>query len=120
VPEDENYIPLAPSFTSIGGITYRQPSGLSGSLRYRYLDARPAIEDNSIRARGYFLLDAVLSYTRPRYQVGATVQNLLNAAWDEAQFATDSRLRGETASINEINFTPGTPFYLKLNASVFF
>jgi len=120
VPAGENYIPLAPSFTSIGGITYRQPSGVSGSLRYRYLDARPAIEDNSIRARGYFLLDAVLSYTRPRYQVGATVQNLLNTEWDEAQFATDSRLRGETTSVNEINFTPGTPFYLKLNASVFF
>ena len=62
----------------------------------------------------------MLSYTRPRYQVGATVQNLLNTEWDEAQFATDSRLRGETASVNEINFTPGTPFYLKLNASVFF
>ncbi len=119
VAAGENYIPLAPSFTSIGGITYRQPNGLSGSLRYRYLDARPAIEDNSIRARGYFLLDAVLSYTRARYQVGATVQNLLNAEWDEAQFATDSRLRGETTSVNEINFTPGTPFYLKLNASVF-
>jgi outer membrane receptor protein involved in Fe transport len=120
VAEGENYIPLAPTFTSIGGLTYRQAKGLSGSLRYRYLDARPAIEDNSIRARGYFLLDAVLSYTRPRYQVGATVQNLLNAAWAEAQFATDSRLRGETTSVNEINFTPGTPFYLKLNASVFF
>jgi hypothetical protein len=33
-------------------------------------------------------------YTRPRYQVGPTVQNLLNSAWEEAQFATDSRLRG--------------------------
>jgi outer membrane receptor protein involved in Fe transport len=120
LPAGENYIPLAPTFTSIGGLTYRRASGLSASLRYRYLDGRPAIEDNSIRARGYFLLDAVLSYTRPRYQVGATVQNLLNTEWDEAQFATDSRLRGETASVNEINFTPGTPFYLKFNASVFF
>ena len=120
VAEGQNYIPLAPTFTSVGGLTYRQAKGLSGSLRYRYLDARPAIEDNSLRARGYFLLDAVLSYTRPRYQVGATVQNLLNTEWDEAQFVTDSRLRGETASFTEINFTPGTPFYLKLNAGLFF
>ena len=120
VPEGKNHIPLAPTFTSIGGLTYRQAKGLSGSLRYRYLDARPAIEDNSIRARGYFLLDAVLSYTRPRYQVGATVQNLLNTEWDEAQFATDSRLRNEASPVNELNFTPGTPFYLKLNTSLFF
>jgi hypothetical protein len=40
--------------------------------------------------------------------------------WNEAQFATDSQLRGETTSVNELNFTPGTPFYLKFNASVFF
>jgi outer membrane receptor protein involved in Fe transport len=119
-PKGENYIPLAPTFTSTGGLTMRTPKGLNASLRYRYIDSRPAQEDNAIRARGYFLLDAVANYTRPRYQIGLSAQNLLNAAWNEAQFATDSQLRGETASVNELNFTPGTPFYLKLNASVFF
>ncbi|OGX92162.1 hypothetical protein BEN49_03750 [Hymenobacter coccineus] len=118
--EGNNHIPLAPTFTSIGGLTMRSPKGLSASLRYRHIDSRAAIEDNSIRARGYFLLDAVAAYTRPRYQVGVQMQNLLNVAWNEAQFATDSQLRGETQSVNELNFTPGTPFYLKANASVFF
>ncbi|TDN37139.1 TonB-dependent receptor [Hymenobacter sp. UV11] len=118
--EYDNYIPLAPTFTSIGGLTYRQPNGLSASLRYRHIDSRPAVEDNSIRAHGYFLLDAVLSYTRPRYQVGASVQNLLNVNWNEAQFATTSQLRGETMPVTELNYTPGTPFYLKLNGSLFF
>ena len=118
--ELNNYIPLAPSLTSIAGLTYRQANGLSGSLRYRYIDSRPANEDNTIRAKGYFLLDAVLSFTKPRYQVGASVQNLLNVNWNEAQFATTSQLRGESAPVTELNFTPGTPFYLKLNASVFF
>jgi hypothetical protein len=119
-PEGENRIPLAPSFTSIGGLTLKNPNGLSASLRYRHIDSRPAQEDNAIRARGYFLLDAVASYTRPRFQLGATAENLLNVAWNEAQFATDSQLRGEAASVNELNFTPGTPFFIKLNASVFF
>ena len=118
--ELNNYIPLAPSLTSIAGLTYRQANGLSGSLRYRYIDSRPANEDNTIVAKGYFLLDAVLSYTKPRYQLGASVQNLLNVNWNEAQFATTSQLRGEPAPVTELNFTPGTPFYLKLNASVFF
>jgi outer membrane receptor protein involved in Fe transport len=118
--EGDNYIPLAPTFTSIGGLTYRQATGLSASLRYRHIDSCPAVEDNSIVAHGYFLLDAVLSYTRPRYQVGASVQNLLNVKWNEAQFATTSQLRGEAAPVTELNFTPGTPFYLKLNGSVFF
>jgi hypothetical protein len=119
-PEGENRIPLAPSFTSIGGLTLKNPNGLSASLRYRHIDSRPAQEDNAIRARGYFLLDAVANYTRPRFQLGATAENLLNVAWNEAQFATDSQLRGEATSVNELNFTPGTPFFIKLNASVFF
>jgi len=118
--ENDNYIPLAPTFTSIGGLTWKAPTGLSASLRYRHIDSRPAVEDNSIRAHGYFLLDAVLSYTQPRYQVGASVQNLLNVNWNEAQFATTSQLRNEPSPITELNFTPGTPFYLKVNGSVFF
>ncbi len=120
MPAGENYIPLAPSFTSIGGLTLRNPNGLSASLRYRHIDSRPAQEDNAIRARGYFLLDAVVNYTRPRFQLAATAENLANVAWNEAQFATDSQLRGEVSSVNELNFTPGTPFFIKVNASVFF
>ena len=119
-PELANYIPLAPTITSIAGLTLKNPNGFSASLRYRYIDSRPAIEDNSIVARGYFLLDAVASYSQPRFHLGATVQNLLNVKWNEAQFATDSQLRGETMSVQQLNFTPGTPFQLRLNASVFF
>ncbi|WP_375415740.1 TonB-dependent receptor [uncultured Hymenobacter sp.] len=120
VAEGANFIPLAPRFTSIGGLTLKQPSGLSASLRYRHLDRRPANEDASIEAQGYFLLDGVVSYTRPRFQIGATAENLLNVDWNEAQFATDSQLRGEASSVDELHFTPGTPFYVKVNASVFF
>jgi len=123
-PEGANYIPLAPTFTTIGGLTYKQPNGLSGSLRYRHIDSRPANDDGSIRARGYFLLDAVVSYTRARFQVGATAENLLNVQWNQAQFATQTRLlspqRESRDGVDELHFTPGTPFYLKLNGSIFF
>ncbi|QIX61058.1 TonB-dependent receptor [Hymenobacter sp. BT18] len=120
LPKGENYIPLAPGFTSIGGLTYQRSGGLSGSLRYRHLNDRAANETNSVRARGYFLLDAVLSYTRPRFQVGASAENLLNVAWNQAQFDTESQLRTESEPVSELHFTPGTPFFVKLNASVFF
>ncbi|MDO7850532.1 TonB-dependent receptor [Hymenobacter convexus] len=119
-PSEANYIPLAPTFTSIGGLTYKAPRGLSGSLRYRHIDSRPANDDGSIMARGYFLFDAVLAYTTPRFQIGATAENLLNVAWNEAQFATETRLRTETTPVDELHFTPGTPFYAKVNVSVFF
>ncbi len=123
-PANANYIPLAPTFTSIGGLTYKAPTGLSGSLRYRHIDSRPANDDGSITARGYFLFDAVLSYTTPRFQLGATAENLLNVRWNQAQFATQTRLlspqREGVNGVDELHFTPGTPFYVKLNASVFF
>ncbi|WP_310392673.1 TonB-dependent receptor [Hymenobacter sp.] len=122
VAEGENFIPLAPRFTSVGGLTLKNPQGFSASLRYRHLDSRPANEDNSIRARGYFLLDGVLSYTRPRYQIGATAENLLDVDWNEAQFANPSRRRGQPDSEvrDQLHFTPGTPLFFKVNASVFF
>ncbi|WP_242509943.1 TonB-dependent receptor [Hymenobacter persicinus] len=121
-PAGANYIPLAPSFTSTGGLTLKRPGGLNASLRYRYIDDRPANDDGSITARGYFLLDAVVNYTKSRFQVGATVENLLNVEWNQAQFATETRLPTEPlgSSVDELHFTPGTPFFLKLNASVFF
>lgn len=121
-PAGANYIPLAPTFTTIGGLTYKAPKGLSGSLRYRHIDSRPANDDGSIRAKGYFLFDAVVSYTKSRFQVGITAENLLNVQWNQAQFATETRLRTEPlgSSVDELHFTPGTPFYAKLNASVFF
>ena len=119
-PKGADYIPLAPTFTTIGGLTYKDVRGLSGSLRYRHIDSRPANDDGSIQARGYFLLDAVMAYTTPRFQVGATAENLLNVEWNQAQFATLTRLPNEPNPVDELHFTPGTPFYLKLNASVFF
>ncbi len=118
--EGENFIPLAPRFTSVGGLTLKQDRGLNASLRYRYIDSRPANEDNSVQAKGYFLLDAVANYTWPKIQIGISAENLLNTKWNEAQFDTESRLRNETEAVSELHFTPGTPFFVKASLSYMF
>jgi hypothetical protein len=118
--EGENYIPLAPSFTSTGGITLKKDKGFSASLRYRYIDSRPANEGNTVTAKGYFLLDAVASYRIKNFEFGITAQNLLNSEWNEAQFDTESRLRNESTAVSELHFTPGTPFCIKGSISVKF
>ena len=41
------------------------------------------------------------------------VENLFNTEWNETQFATESRLQNEPEPVEEIHFTPGTPFFLK-------
>ncbi len=118
--EGEDNIPLAPKFSSIGGLTIRSKNGLNGSLRYRYLDDRAANEDNSVVAEGYFLMDGVLNYTKPKFEIGFSVENILNAEWKEAQFVTESRMFTEAEPVSEIHFTPGTPFFTKLHLSFFF
>ena len=89
-------------------------------MSYRYIKSRPANEDNSIIAKGYFVTDAAINYTQPRYEIGLAFENLLNTQWNEAQFATESRLRNEPASVTELNFTPGIPFFARVKFAVFF
>lgn len=115
----QNYLPLAPVFTSTGGLSLQTNSGLSGSLRYRYMADRPANEDNSIVAKGYFVNDLQLNYGKKNYTLGLSVQNLFDVRWKETQFATESRLKGEAAPVTEIHFTPGTPFFARLSYTYF-
>lgn len=114
-----DYVPLAARVTSIGGVTFKK-GNLTTSLRFRYMGDRPANEDNAVIAKGYTVFDAVLNYKIKRFDFGAQVQNVFNAAWNEAQFDTESRLQNEAMPVSEIHFTPGTPFALKLTAMVSF
>ncbi len=111
--EDNNFIPLAPDLTATGGLAFKHPSGFSAGLRYRYLKDRPANEDNSIVAEGFFILDANVSYRYKDITIGLSVENLLDQDWNEAQFATESRLQDESEPVEEIHFTPGVPLFIK-------
>ncbi|MBL7817464.1 MAG: TonB-dependent receptor plug domain-containing protein [Saprospiraceae bacterium] len=108
----QNYIPLAPDLTAVGGLTV-QKGRWAGSYQFRYLKSRPANEDNSIVAKGYFVNDANVNYQWRNMNLGISVENLFNTAWNETQFATESRLKNEPQSVEEIHFIPGTPFFLK-------
>ncbi len=116
----QDYIPLAPTATSTGGLFYKKQTGFNGGIKYRYIKNRPANEDNSIVAKGYFLLDAALNYTKAKYEIGMSVENVFNIKWNEAQFATESRLMNEPNAVTELNYTPGTPFFTKVKLAVFF
>ena len=119
-PEGEDYIPLAPDFTAVGGLSMSDLGNFSGNLNYRYLGDRAANEDNSIVAEGYFVTDLNLNYEIKNWTIGLIVENLFDTEWNETQFATESRLFNETASVEEIHFTPGTPFYLRGKVAVTF
>jgi outer membrane receptor protein involved in Fe transport len=109
----EDYVPLAPSLTSIGGLTAKLKNGFNGSIRYRFIDDRPANEDYSVTAHGYFIADVVLNYRIKKFELFASMENIFNRKWNEAQFDTESRLQMEPNSISGIHYTPGTPRFVK-------
>lgn len=115
-PYGEDYIPLAPDLTITGGLAINNLKGFSGGLRYRYIHDRPANKDNSIVAKGYFVSDFNTNYTfKNNITLGIAIENLFDTEWNETQFATESRLQNELTPVEEIHFTPGTPFFLKAN-----
>lgn len=118
--QGQDYIPLAPDFTLTSGLNYRSKSGLYGGVQLRHIDDRPANEDNSIVAEGYTVTDLNFGYQFKNVNLGVQVQNLFDVDWNETQFATESRLQNEANPIEEIHFTPGTPFSIRGRVTVTF
>ncbi|UZR96870.1 TonB-dependent receptor [Chondrinema litorale] len=98
----------------------QHPSGLSAGLRYRYLHDRPANEDNSVTAEGYFITDANVGYKWKNLSLNMVVENIFNTECDETQFYTTSQLLGETSSVSEIHYILGSPINFRIKAAISF
>ena len=115
----EDFIPLAPVTTAMGGLNV-QNGPFNGSLSVRYLDDRPANEDESLVADGYTVFDLNANYRVGPFTFGMWIENLFDTDWIETQFDTESRIRDangvlEAAPVSEIHFTPGTPFAYRMS-----
>ena len=95
-------------------------NALSGSVRYRFMDHRPANEANAIKVEGYFIADVLLAYTIKKIEFTVCVENIFNREWREAQFDTESRLQFEPTPVSEIHYTPGTPRFMKAGVNLKF
>jgi outer membrane receptor protein involved in Fe transport len=131
-------VALAPTLILAGGVSARHPSGLHGRLGVLHLGDRPATEDRFLVAEGFTRVDATLGYRGSFYEVNVGVQNLLDTAWREAQFANVSRLpfeqepascpagtrpmgeEGAFSGCEDLHFTPGAPLNAQASVSFFF
>jgi outer membrane cobalamin receptor len=118
--KNTGYLALAPTFTSTGGLDFKLPNGINGGLSYRYLHSRPGNNTGTLTADGYYVTDLKINYTQKRYEIGLTIENLFNTRWNEFEAEEVSQLRGETTPVDQMSFTPGTPFAAKLRVAVFF
>ena len=114
------YLPLAPTFTSTGGLDFKFNSGINGGISYRYMQSRPGNNTNTLIADGYYVADMKVNYTRKKYEVGLTIENLFNTQWNEFEAEEVSRLRGEAVPVDQMSFTPGTPFFARFRITFFF
>ncbi|MEK7720714.1 MAG: TonB-dependent receptor [Bacteroidota bacterium] len=117
LPSGQNYVPLAPTLTASGGLSVIREQGFNGSIRFRHLSDRPANEDNSVVALGHTLFNASLAYNFKQFTFAVNGENLLNSEWNEAQFATETRLKGETTGVTELCYTPGNPKNFQFSVS---
>ena len=107
-PRSANLIPLAPTRTATAGLTLRD-AAMDGGIRVRHIGSRAASEDNSVRAIGSTTWELFGAWNAGPVRVFGAIDNLFNATWNEAQFATTSRLLNEPAPVTELHYTPGAP-----------
>jgi TonB family protein len=140
---------LAPKATWSGGLSARHPLGpgtLRGGLRFYGIGDRPANDDGSLTAPGFTQVDLHLGYRHRWFDIAFDIENLLNAQFRSAQFATVSRLRNEPAigsqiptgfscgtgrlapgamsgrfyGCEDVDYTPAYPFTARVTATVYF
>jgi outer membrane receptor protein involved in Fe transport len=121
-----------------GGLTADFRNGFTVALRGRYIADRPATEDDSLTAEGYYLLDLFAKYRWRNVELGLQLLNLTNTRWREAQFADTSCVRSQEQGRNPdapcfnkpgknavdpipaIHYTPGNPIGVLAGVTIFF
>lgn len=111
-----NRIPEAPTMIAAAGITFGEPLGWFGSLRFRYFGPRPLIEDNSVRSKPTALLNGRIGYNFENgFSLSLDILNLTNTKADQITYFYESRLPGEAAEgMADKHFHPVEPTVLRL------
>lgn len=112
-------IPGAPEAVASAGVTVRDIAGLGGlfgSVRLRYLGARPLVEDDSRRSQGTALASLQVGYQfNPRWRLVADVFNVLDQRADDITYFYASRLPGEPAGgVEDFHFHPVEPIQARI------
>jgi outer membrane receptor protein involved in Fe transport len=109
-------VALAPRWMGSGGITAKRGKSFV-ALRGRGIADRPGNEDATLVAEGYLLFDLIAGTRRGAWGLDLTINNLLDAAWREAQFAEESRVAPSAELVEQMHFTPGIPLTATATAS---
>ncbi len=93
-PEGDE-IPGALETVASAAISAQYPSGWFGSLRARYFDEAPLVEDGSVESDGSTMVNLALGWTGERWRLQADVLNLLDSDDHDIDYFYASRLPDE-------------------------
>lgn len=112
-------IPGAAAWTGSAGAAIEDLQRWFGGVRYRYVGARPLIEDGSVRSRASQLLNAQIGWRLTRAaRVSLDVFNLLNARASDIDYFYTSRLPGEPLEgVADRHTHPVAPRAMRLSIS---
>ena len=103
-PEGDD-IPGALEWVMSGAISAQYPSGWFGSLRARYFDGAPLVEDGSVESDGSTIANLALGWTNDTWKVQVDVLNLFDSDDHDIDYFYASRLPGEPADgVEDIHY----------------
>lgn len=120
----EDHIPSSVPLMFSGGVTLGfQPGtqGLFATLRARAFDQRPLIEDNSVKGKSSFLVNAGLGYRHKKWEAALECLNLFDREDNDIEYYYTSRLPGEPAGgYDDIHLHPTEPRTFRLRLTYHF
>ncbi len=111
------FVPGAVTTVVSAGATVNGWRNLSGSVRWRYVGARPLLESGFVRSSATSLVNLEAGYALTRgLRLAVDVFNLLDATHSEIEYFYTSRLPGEPAGgVADRHFHPAPPRTARLS-----
>lgn len=118
---NEDHIPGSIPFMFSGGMTLGAHGGDEGffaTLRARAFDRRPLIEDNSVKGKSSFLVNAGVGYRKANWEAAVECLNLFDRDDNDIEYYYTSRLQNERpAGYDDVHLHPTEPRTFRLRVT---
>jgi outer membrane receptor protein involved in Fe transport len=114
---NDDHIPVSIPMMASAGINLGaqgDAEGFFGNIRLRAFGKRPLIEDNSVKGKDSFLVNAGIGYRRHNWEAAVECLNLFDRNDNDVEYFYESRLAGESAGVEDIHLHPAEPRTFRL------
>ena len=110
-------IPGAIQSSASFGLNGVWANGFFASARARYLGSAPLIEDGTVESNSSLLVNVGVGYRMESIEFALDVFNLLDSTDTDISYFYESRLRGESAGVEDIHYRPLEPLTARFSVT---